>query len=122
MFATLVDGYQILPSWGGTLVARFLPFVELVLGVWLIAGLVLRFSASLSALAIFTFFMGQMSAYLRNMRVPCGCGLIPGEQIGPLSLTIDALLFVVCLAIAIDAFRSRNRAERSLIAAEQSVA
>ena len=99
-----------------------LPFVELGLGAWLIAGIALRLSSTLCAATMLTFFTAQLSVYLRNMVVKCGCGLFAGEQIGPLSLTIDALLFLVCLAIAIDAFGSRNRATGSLAGVEQRVA
>ena len=108
MFGTAVDSYQILPPWGVSLMAHFLPFVELALGILLLAGLALRFSTLLSAIAVLTFFTAQLSAYLRNMEIPCGCGLIPGEQIGPLSLTIDALLLLLCLALTFSAFRERS--------------
>jgi uncharacterized membrane protein YphA (DoxX/SURF4 family) len=105
MFATAVDGYRLLPSWAVSAVAHSLPFIELALGLWLLLGLALRFSAFLSTLAIAVFFVGQMSAYLRNMQIPCGCGLIPGEQIGPLSLSLDAVLVLLCLGLTLSALR-----------------
>src|SRR5260370_497358 len=37
-FMLSVDSYQILPDWGVVLVARFLPWVELLLGLLLISG------------------------------------------------------------------------------------
>jgi Methylamine utilisation protein MauE len=87
MFAMSVDGYQILPPWGVSAVAHLLPFIELGLGLWLIAGVGLRFSSLISALVMLTFFGSELSVYLRNIQAPCGCGLIPGEQIGPVSLS-----------------------------------
>ena len=124
MFGISIDNYRILPPWTVTLVADVLPFIELVLGLWLIAGLALRFSSLFSVAATFVFLAVQLSAYLRNMKIPCGCDLIPGEVIGPLSLTIDLVLFLACLFLTIGSFRSgRSSAQAgSREFAEQSLA
>lgn len=81
--------------------------------MWLISEVALRFSSILSALTILTLSFAQLSVYLRASQ---------SEESFPLPLTIDALLFLVCLAIAIDAFRVRSRARRSLAVMKQSVA
>ena len=107
-FGFAVDGYQILPPWGVALLAHLLPFVELGLGALLVTGLALRFASFFSVIAIFTFFSAQLSAYLRNLVIPCGCELFSGEQIGPLSLSIDALLLLMSLGLTFAAFRARR--------------
>lgn len=76
----------------------------------------------MAAATMLTFFAVQLFAYLRDLVIPCGCRLFDNEQVGPVSLTIDALLFLLCVAIAIDAFHARNGARRTSRVIEQSVA
>jgi uncharacterized membrane protein YphA (DoxX/SURF4 family) len=105
VFAATIDSYRILPPWAVTAAASWLPFIESVLGIWLITGIARRFSSLLSSALFATFFTAMLSVYLRHIKVPCGCDLIPGEQIGPLSLTIDLLLCSISGAVSICEFR-----------------
>ena len=45
LFAMDIDAYQVLPQWAVVLVARTLPWAELLLGLWLISGKWLRLSS-----------------------------------------------------------------------------
>ena len=60
-----------------------LPVVELLLGLCLLAGLLTRGSAVLSALLLLAFVAGIASAWARGLVIDCGCfggGATPGEN------------------------------------------
>ena len=107
-FAFDVEAYKILPPNMVDIVADVLPFFELVLGFWLISRLAARISVLIATATMLLFFSAQLSVYLRNMKIPCGCGFFPGEVIGPISLTIDAILLLFCTALTIGTFRSQS--------------
>ena len=116
MFAMGVDSYQMLPPWAVGIVAHFVPIFELVLGLWLLSGIALRFSSLLSTLAVMGFIAAMFSAYERGLTISCGC-FGPGEQIGPFTLIRDALAFLpLSLAVMIGAFLIHRRAKRPVAA------
>jgi len=115
MFAMGVDSYQILPPWAVSLVAHWLPVFELILGLWLIAGVALRASSLVAALLICGFFAAMISAYQRGLTISCGC-FGPGEQIGPKRLIEEgALLLPLALAVCLAAFFIKRRKTRALL-------
>lgn len=108
MFAFDVEAYKILPAQAISAAAHFLPFFEIAVGFWLLIGIASHISELLSAVTFLMFFSAQLSVYLRDIKIGCGCDLIPGEQVGPLSLTIDAALFLTCLGLTVQAFRANH--------------
>lgn len=108
MFAMGVDSYQLLPPWAVSLVAHWLPPLELILGLWLLTGLALRVSSLVATLMISGFFTAMTSAYERGLTISCGC-FGPGEQIGPKRLIEEgATLLPLALAVCIGAFLVRK--------------
>ena len=68
--------------------ATALPILEVGLGIWLIVGLFIRFSAIVSVvlMAIFTIAISQ--AWLRGLNIDCGCfGGAQSNSIGVAILT-----------------------------------
>jgi uncharacterized membrane protein YphA (DoxX/SURF4 family) len=109
MFAMGVDSYQMLPQWAVSPFAHWLPPVELLIGLWLLSGIALRFSSVVSTLLICVFFTAMTSAYERGLTISCGC-FGPGEQIGPKRLIEEGLLLLpLALAITIGAFLIRRQ-------------
>jgi uncharacterized membrane protein YphA (DoxX/SURF4 family) len=106
-FAMGVDGFQILPPWAVTIVAHFLPFFELLLGVWLLSGVMLKFSSSAATLTICVFMIAMFAVYIRGVQTKCDCGF-GDEPVGPASLTRDGVFLLMCLALALSAFLSRK--------------
>jgi uncharacterized membrane protein YphA (DoxX/SURF4 family) len=98
LFAFQVDTYHIFPHPAAVIFARVLPPAELVLGVWLLTGFGLRFSAACSGLLMAVFILAMLWAYLHGVRGDCGCGL--NRQIGLRSFLEDGLLFAVSFAVA----------------------
>jgi putative oxidoreductase len=112
MFAMEVDSYQLLPTWGVNLVAHFLPPFELLLGLWLLAGIALRFSSLVTALLLAGFFAGLTRAYLLGQEISCGC-FGPGERIGPQRLVIEGIFLALALGVTIGAFLVHRRKVQS---------
>ena len=80
-----VRAYEVLPEWAVPLVGAGLPFLEIALGVLLIAGFSVRFGAILSGLLLTVFIAGIVSASARGLQIDCGCfggggALGAGEQ------------------------------------------
>ena len=122
MFAMGVDSYQLLSTNGVEFVSHWLPPFELFLGLWLLAGIALRYSALVTALLLGGFFAVQFHVYLQGKEISCGC-FGPGEKLGPLSLLRDASFIAVALAMAIGAFVvHRNSSKTSFPERDQSQA
>lgn len=77
-----VRAYQLLPEAGAQVVGAGLPLVEVALGVLLVAGLGTRAGAVISVLLLTVFVVGISSAWLRGLRIDCGC-FSSGGELGP---------------------------------------
>jgi uncharacterized membrane protein YphA (DoxX/SURF4 family) len=109
LFAMAVDAYKLLPQWAVILVARTLPWAELLLGLLLIAGKWMRFtSAAVSALL--AGFLAMMAfTYLKGLQIDCGC-FGSGDPISPRTLARDSGLLAAALALTVISFRRRPAA------------
>ena len=72
-FAEAVYNYKILPDALINLTAIILPWLELILGVFLILGLWLPGAALLSNLLLLTFFGALVFNLARGLDIHCGC-------------------------------------------------
>jgi uncharacterized membrane protein YphA (DoxX/SURF4 family) len=72
-FAKIIANYAILPDWLVTLPALALPWLELIAGVCLIAGVWVRSSALLLSLLLLVFIMALGYNALRGIDMNCGC-------------------------------------------------
>ncbi|MEU0079098.1 MauE/DoxX family redox-associated membrane protein [Micromonospora tulbaghiae] len=68
-----VNAYQVMPYDVATVIGAALPFVELALGVLLLAGLATRISTGVSAALLVVFIAGIASAWARGLAIDCGC-------------------------------------------------
>lgn len=68
-----VKAYQLLPAAVAELIGAALPFVEIGLGLLLLAGLATRVAAGVSTLLLAGFVAGIASAWARGLRIDCGC-------------------------------------------------
>jgi len=120
MFAMGVDSYEMLPASAVSPFAHFLPPFELLLGLWLLSGVGLRFSGLLSTILICAFVIAMYSAFRRGLTISCGC-FGPGAQIGMKDLIRDGLLFLpLAIAVTIGAFL-RHRITRPAVSSTPAV-
>jgi uncharacterized membrane protein YphA (DoxX/SURF4 family) len=68
-----VRAYDVLPDAGVAVVAALLPWIELALGVLLLAGVGVRLVAALSAGLLLVFVVGVVQAWARGLSIDCGC-------------------------------------------------
>jgi uncharacterized membrane protein YphA (DoxX/SURF4 family) len=68
-----VRAYDVLPEAGVEVVAALLPWIELALGVLLLAGIGTRLVAGLSAVLLVVFVAGVTQAWARGLAIDCGC-------------------------------------------------
>ena len=90
-----VRAYDVLPDAGVEVVAALLPWVELALGVLLLAGIGVRLVAVLSAALLLAFVAGVTQAWARGLAIGCGCfggggAVAPGETAYVQELVRDA--------------------------------
>jgi len=68
-----VRAYDVLPKPGIALVAGVLPWLEIVLGLLLLAGIAARRVAAVSAALLLVFVAGVVQAWARGLSIDCGC-------------------------------------------------
>jgi uncharacterized membrane protein YphA (DoxX/SURF4 family) len=68
-----VVAYRLLPYPVATSVGAVLPFLEIALGLLLIAGLATRLAAIVSAVLLVSYIVGIGSVWARGIRIDCGC-------------------------------------------------
>lgn len=103
-FAAQIAGFRLLPQPVIAPLALALPFLELLLGGYLVVGLFTRASAWTAALLFALFDAAIASAVVRGMTVSCGC-------FGPNDTTVttwpevarDAVLVVIAIVVALRA-------------------
>jgi uncharacterized membrane protein YphA (DoxX/SURF4 family) len=101
-FHAQVDQYQLLP---GSLEAPFaytLPFVELLVGLYLLAGLLTRVAAIVACALMVLFLIAQAQAWARGLSLDCGCfGTLTHERVGLWTILRDVGLGLPSLVIAL---------------------
>jgi uncharacterized membrane protein YphA (DoxX/SURF4 family) len=110
LFAMSINSYQVVSESSTKLLAQTLPWFELALGLVLVTGWVLRWSAAVASALLLFFFSVMLHAYMKNLEIFCGCFGI-GEKLGPWTLIRDGSLAALAIAVATGAFvmhRSRS--------------
>lgn len=77
-----VRAYELVPGWLERPIGWGLPFLELGLGLLLIAGLLTRQAAVVAGLLIVVFLIAVVSAAARGLSLDCGC-FGGGGQVAP---------------------------------------
>jgi putative oxidoreductase len=111
VFALSIDSYQLLPDWAVFALARTLPWLELALGVLLIAGVWLRYLSIAATAILGLFFTVMVLSYARGAGIDCGCFGV-GEPLSAKTLARDGLLLGAALALVVLARRNRAWASR----------
>jgi uncharacterized membrane protein YphA (DoxX/SURF4 family) len=105
LFAAGIASYEVLPMWAVQLLARTLPWFELLVGVLLIVGRWLRVSTVATSALLLVFFSLMVRAYVKGMTIDCGC-FGPGEAISWKTLLRDGGMLAGSLFVTVMAFVS----------------
>jgi uncharacterized membrane protein YphA (DoxX/SURF4 family) len=108
LFAMSIDSYQLLSLRWVEIVARTLPWFELLIGLLLMAGVFPRSAASATTLLLGVFFGLMVRAYFKGMEINCGC-FGPGEIISWKTLLRDGSMLAAALLLTWLAFAARRR-------------
>jgi uncharacterized membrane protein YphA (DoxX/SURF4 family) len=73
LFAAQIAGFRILPQVVIAPIAIALPYLEILLGIYLVLGLFTRIAAWVAVVLLATFDGAIASAVVRGLSVSCGC-------------------------------------------------
>jgi putative oxidoreductase len=107
-FGMAINSYNLLPLWAVQWAARILPWFELGLGIFLIAGPGLRWTGSIASALLLLFIGAMTNAYMKGLEIMCGC-FGNNEKLGPLTLLRDSSLLILALAVTLGAFLIKKR-------------
>lgn len=108
LFAAGIRSYEVLPMQAADLLARTLPWFELLLGVLLIVGRWLRVSTVAVSGLLLVFFTLMVRAHVKGQTIDCGC-FGPGETISWKTLLRDGSMLAGSLVVTLVAFRNRSK-------------
>ena len=111
LFAMSISSYQVLPEWAVTLLARILPWSELLLGLLLLTGYGLRWVGLAASTLLLGFFGIMLRSHFKGLGIDCGCFGF-GEALGVRTLVRDGLLVAVSLTLTLGAFFEAHRRSR----------
>ncbi|CAN2238550.1 COG2259 Predicted membrane protein [actinobacterium SCGC AAA044-D11] len=91
--ATSVRAYQILPVDIANFLGFVLPFAEVALGIFLVVGIWVRWTAVLGSALMVIFIVAIAQAWIRGISLDCGCfgkgGLRDTKELPVLSYTLE---------------------------------
>src|SRR3954464_6341491 len=112
IFAFGINSYEILPLDQALILARFLPWLEIALGILLITGIGLRWVGSFTVLLLVVFMIALARAATKGLAINCGCfgnsSTSPGKELG-----LDSIFLLATLAPTVGAFLS-HRSRRTV--------
>jgi hypothetical protein len=113
-FAVAINSFKLVPLTWLEPLARYLPWAELALGLWVLSGVLMRWSARWSgvtaALVLTFFFAVLIRSYAMGLEVDCGCFGSGEAPLGPLRLAEEAAMLALALAVSFAAFRRKPSA------------
>lgn len=114
-FETQVRAYDVLPGQLVAWVAYGLPLLEIVLGAYMVVGLLVRPAAVLSCALMAVLVAVEVQAWARGLVLDCGCfGTLVQQRVGPAAVARDVGLAVPSvLALVLPARRLSLDARRA---------
>lgn len=111
-----VAGFRLLPAAVVAPLALALPYVEMLLGAYLVVGLLTRFVAALAAVQFVVYAAAIASAVIRHIPANCGC-FGPGDAVVAdwphVAFDLVLALIGVCIAYGAPGALALDRRVRS---------
>ena len=112
-FAVAINSFKLVPITWLEPLAKWVPWAELLLGLWIVSGVLLRWSA-LTASAVLTFFFAVLiRSYAMGLEVDCGCFGSGEGGLGPMRLFEEAVMLALAVSVSVAAFLRRPRKQRA---------
>ena len=81
-FARDIANYHLIPMGFENLIALIIPWLEVFIGIRLVAGLMVDGASMISGGLMAFFILFILQATLRGFNIECGCGLKEGQLVG----------------------------------------
>ncbi|MBS0203103.1 MAG: hypothetical protein JSS49_09415 [Planctomycetes bacterium] len=108
-FLSTIYQYELTSAPVGAFIASYVPFLELVLAVCLLSGILKRPTWILTTLLLMSFVAVQGSALARGLKISCGCfGPEINRPVDSTSISFTAALAVLSILATIVVFRSNS--------------
>ncbi len=114
-FAQTVHHYQVFPNLLVNLTAIVLPWLEMILGLFLISGIWLPGAVLLCNILLSAFLVLLLSAILRGLDIDCGCFVISRDSESVVSMWWYALRDGVFLSLSLYLFFCLSREKRETV-------
>lgn len=105
-FAEIIYNYRILPAWTINVLAITLPWLEIIIGCFLILGIARTGSSFLLSGILVVFIIALALAILRGLDINCGCFSISasGDKVAISRLLEDVVLLGLSLYLLLAPF------------------
>ncbi len=109
-FADVVANYQVLPGYLVAPVALFLPWVEMICGLALVANKLTRGAALILFLLLTTFLAMLIYNMIRGLDISCGCFVTDpdAEPHTLLAMLRDSLFWIMSVTVLIGAVSDKR--------------
>lgn len=98
-FAETIASYEMVPYWGVNFMAVAMPWVELVAGILLMAGIRARAATVVIGAMLVMFTIAIIVTLVRDAPISCGCFQTLGEAISWKTLVRDIIWVLMALHI-----------------------
>lgn len=93
-FVTEIMNYRLLPEFSVNIFAIILPWVELLAGIMLIAGIRIKANSAVIGLLLIVFIVAITSAIIRGFDIGCGCSSSSPQRVGLTKILEDLAMLI----------------------------
>lgn len=94
-FVKSLENYKLMPTESLNLLALIIPWMELIIGVFLLIGFLVKESAFIGSIMLGIFIIAIIISLTRGLNIDCGCfGTIDGGKVGILKLVEDFFILL----------------------------
>ena len=110
-FAQMVENYRVIGEGLSTWVAVFIPYLEVVVGLFLIVGIWIDAASMINMILMMVFLILVTQAYARGLDISCGCYSVEeGHIIGPFKVLTNLFYGVLSLILVLLVFNPSKEA------------
>lgn len=106
-FLLNVYQYNLLGASSGLFLARSIPWIELITGIALIQGVLIRGASVIGTILLTLFITAQAISLSRSQEISCGCFSAKGDPISFWTVAVTGTILVGCLVLACDSIERK---------------